>query len=346
MKKISFILVSVMVIAVLSNKIACAEDTGVKLSGQKFYVNFNDCNLMCNGNVYELKGKEYYPIRDIAEKLGFGIDWDGESKTILINTETDNIFSYQLSGYIDNVFMVLYGCKDIDGNIVVEPEYTYISRESCGLLLARSDIADQYKYGYINDNGDVVIPCIYSEATDFSDGLALVRIDEVDSKSCYFINTDGERVNDLYFYGGEVGRFSNGYAPIMKQGIPYPVPEEYDVEDVWSYMDKNFELATDMEFESALNFDKDGYAYVEQNGKWGVIDTDFNFVIDCMYGSINDVSEAFSLYNCTFGDFNISVDGNDISILDSIVVANDKTYLSVEDIQKVFALFTTFELKR
>ena len=146
MKKISFILASFMIIAMLSNETACADDTGVKLNGQKFYINFNDCNLLCNSNVYEMNGKEYYPIRDLAEKLGFVIDWDGGSKTILINTETDNIFSYQLSGYIDNLFMILYGCKDIDGNIAVEPEYTYISGESCGLLSVRSGIEDKYKY--------------------------------------------------------------------------------------------------------------------------------------------------------------------------------------------------------
>lgn len=335
MKKISLILVSVMMTVVLSNEAIHADDTGIKLNRRKFYMNFNECNLLCNNNVYEFNGKDYYPIRNIVEKMGFGIDWNEETETILIDTKTDSIFPYKQESYIDNVFVTFFGCKDIDGNIVVEPEYTYVSDMSCDLLSVRSDITGKYKYGYINNKGEIIIPCIYSEATDFSDGLALVRTDEVDFKSCYFINTEGDRVSDLNFYDGEVGRFSNGYAPIMKQGISYPISEECDVEDVWSYIDKDFNSATDMEFQSAFSFDEDGYACVEQNGKWGAINTDFNFVVDCKYDNMEDAYEALSLYNCTFGNFKINVAGSNVLISDGIVVVNDKTYLSVDDIQKV-----------
>ena len=79
--------------------------------------------------------------------------------------------------------------------------------------------------------------------------------------------------------------FSEGYAVVLKNGYGAPVPPSVSEKNVWSYIDKTGEFVTDLEFEEAYDF-CDGYAKVKVDGKWGMIDTNFNFIIPCQYDDI------------------------------------------------------------
>lgn len=333
MKKIIFILISSLLC--IPNNITTAKANGIvaKHETDSFALSINDCHLFCEGNSYIVDDIRYFSIRDIAEKLGLGIEWNADEKTISINTDSDIIFPYQNSSYNINVISDdLLGYKNYEGNIVIANQYYSASEMFCGLAKVQVCELNRYRYGYINKHGDIVIPCIYTEASDFNDGIALVSLDDstCDTKM-FFIDTNGRKFIDRDFYGGEVGGFNNGYAPIMKEGNPYPLPDD-NIEKVWSYIDTDGELATELEFEKVYGFDDDGYAYVEKNNKWGMIDTEFRFVVDCVYDSYKEVSDFYNTKECGFGDFNISVDGLNKDISDALVVINDKTYLSAKDI--------------
>ena len=325
------ILCSILVL-MCTQSIVNAENTSIQYSGNGFDIAINESLLKCDGNIYSVGNTLYYPIRDISETLGFEVEWNGTTDTISVNTKSDKIFPYQDIEEEADESSALWGYKDINGNDITGCKYVNAAEMCSGLAKVQAGLDRQFKYGYINGLGEEVIPCVYAYARDFSEGIALVRTEDYDERNCFFINMNGELIIEKSFYAGEVGDFHKGYAPIMLQGIPYPVPDD-SVEDVWSYMDVNGQIVTDLRFEFASNFNNNGHAYVKQNGKWGIIDTDFNIVIECNYDNYTDAGIALNTVNCEFGDFNISIDGITRYVSDNMVVVNGTTYLTLSDIE-------------
>lgn len=305
------------------------DDIEYKYTG--YCVSINDCLLNCNGNIYSLDGDMYYPVREISEKLGFDVKWNEASQTIDISTETDKIFPYNNMGYETDGASGLWGYKDIDGNLVVENKYTDAFEMTSGLALVRADLSREFKYGYIDDSGEEVIPCIYYEARSFSDGMALVRIDHPDEGSCFFINKQGERIIDQNFYSAEVGNYSNGCIPVMKQGNPYLVPDD-TTEKIWAYMDDDCNYMTEIKAEYAGSFNDNGYALVRKGWKWGFINTSFEYVVECEHYTYAEAERALGNMPGTIGNFTINVDGVNKEVINKIVVVDGITYMSLDDI--------------
>ena len=93
------------------------------------------------------------------------------------------------------------------GEIVIEPEFDYISEFSDGLAV----ISEDDKEGYINKKGDVVIEPEYRSAYGFADGIALVYDEDY---LPFYINKKGSEVLDnIYVY---VSAFTDdGYAVVV-----------------------------------------------------------------------------------------------------------------------------------
>lgn len=178
----------------------------------------------------------------------------------------------------------LYGYVDGDGNIVIDYKYVGAEEFSEGLALVHKSGAMDGEYGFINADGEEVIPCIYSDACSFSDGAALVtEANHTENEDWYYIDKNGNRLFDTQY--PIMRSFHDGYALVLKEGYGFPVPPSVDIPKKWAYMTKSGELANDMEFDDAYDF-SEGYAIVKNNGKWGVIDTDFNLVVDYKYDNI------------------------------------------------------------
>lgn len=120
-------------------------------------------------------------------------------------------------------------------------------------------------YGYKDSEGNVVIPPRFLKAGDFHENAALVILPE-NPKVLRVIKPDGTYLFDKEF--SAVNNFNSGYALVLAN-------------DDWqySYIDKTGELATQMLFEYAENFDN-GFSRVVFHGESGVIDTKFNFYPD------------------------------------------------------------------
>ncbi len=135
-------------------------------------------------------------------------------------------------------------------------------------------------YGYKDADGNVIVPAKYAKALPFSDGAALVATVE-DPYRWRYIGTDGNYLFEKAFYASN--NFNNGYALVLVKDDPK-----------YSYIDKTGEFATELLFDDAEDF-CGGYARVQIDGKWGVVDTNFNFKVPCQYNSKDEVLGKLNL---------------------------------------------------
>ncbi len=75
----------------------------------------------------------------------------------------------------------------------------------------------------------------------------------------------------------------------------------------FAYINRDGEIAFPLRFDYAYGFSSDGYAYVKNEDKWGVIDTSGKFIIECVYTDIKDYSNGFFLVerNGKYGVFSV-----------------------------------------
>lgn len=166
--------------------------------------------------------------------------------------------------------------------------------------IARVSNSD-YFMGYINTTGKLIIDCMFDEAHDFSEGLAAVHMDgdfgyidrrgRIAVKPKYdkampfsegrafvgitgkefrvkwgLIDSSGKNLTPIHF--DLVGRFSDGLAPVKKDGK-------------WGYIDKHGVYAIEPEFYFAAEF-IDGIAWASdhENGRYGFIDKEGKFLFE------------------------------------------------------------------
>lgn len=226
----------------------------------------------------------YVPLREMNEKLNMSVNWDSKNKSILINEKDKVLYPFEA----DNG---MWGYKDEDGHIIVNPIYYRAYEFSDGRALVQKGPGGNF--GYIDNTGKEVIECKYFEAYSFSNGVALVYIaDYTDADMWTYIDKDGNLLFDKTF---PLARdFNEEYAVVLKEGYGFPVPPGYDIPKRWSYINKNGEFVTDMDFEEAGDF-YNGYACVKNNGKWGVINNSFELVVPYEYENMK-MSEDGNIY--------------------------------------------------
>lgn len=283
------------------------------------------------GKYYNIDGKEYYQLRDIANVLGYKIEWDDDTGTAFIN-QSDKLFPFMVEE------SYLYGYMDINGKTVIEPQYAYAG-EFVDDLAVTAD-ADTKLRGYINPYGETVIDHIYFDAGDFNDGIAYVSISDPEKEipeTAFYIDKSGKKALECEFEPGNQGYFSCGYAYVLTEGGLYPVPPGYESDNKWGYIRKDGSYVEGVSFDTATTF-SDGYALVQKDGKWGFINTDFETVLDFIYDDRESAKHAFSTYTLYYRDFKISMNNKDVLLEDPVVVLNDCIYLSAKDVGKALDL--------
>lgn len=167
-------------------------------------------------------------------------------------------------------------------------------------------------YGYINREGEIVIQPQYSYANTFSEGLAFVRLDKLsDLWACiniyneilftieadyfiegfsegiavanyknryFFIDTNGDKVfNKTFFYARS---FHNSLA----------IVKLYYQNTYNSVINKEGEIVLDSLFEFISDFNN-GYAKIQTKNQRGIIDTNFNVIFwDTTYHFVSTVN--------------------------------------------------------
>jgi hypothetical protein len=118
----------------------------------------------------------------------------------------------------------LWGYRDIDDRVVLEPRFGGAGKFSSGL----APVKFFKKWGYIAPSGAIVIPGRFEQATEFSEGLAAVAVrdDEFELRWGY-IRTDGTLQIEPRFATAEP--FLDGVAEVTlpndEEEIPYLIDD-------------------------------------------------------------------------------------------------------------------------
>ena len=173
-----------------------------------------------------------------------------------------------------------YGYIDIEGKIVINPQFDDARLFKEGLALVRSGTD---KWGYIDKEGKYVVNPQYYSATSFSEGLACVV---TEAGQIQFINTKGDQ--KLIVENADVcGSFSEGLAPFYS-------------EKKWGFLDDDGEVVINPQF-SLIGPFKDGMASIgeydstRKSYKWGFINKKGEILINYQFYSIGNFNKGISV---------------------------------------------------
>lgn len=272
-----------------------AQETKVENMNDKISIDGKEINF--SNPTYTIDDKTYVPLREMFETIGYEVTWLEDEQLIRITSKKQDdsdewlIFQQnQKSGYMDQY-----------GNIKIEAQYDWAYDFVDGIARVGNFVENRYqlpagvndtRWGFINEKGEIITPIHYAYAWDFNEGLALV---EEENGECYYIDQQGNRSQQKV-----VGTkfITQGFVPkLIEGGAPFPMPNP--PMEVWTYVDHNGEVATSKRFEKAREFEGD-LAVVKNNGKYGLIDTNFSTVIDYCYEDLTKIDE--DLYAAKKGD--------------------------------------------
>jgi hypothetical protein len=151
-----------------------------------------------------------------------------------------------------------YGFRDLDGNIVIKPQFDNAEMFSEGY----SAVAIADKWGLIDVKGEYVVKPQHDFLGGVHEGLCSFKQNDRNG----FIDTKGEvKIEPQFFW---VGQFSEGLCAISTD-FRSKEPRKY------GYIDTTGKIVIEFKFESALKFEN-GKAKVQLDGKWLTIDKSGN----------------------------------------------------------------------
>ena len=165
--------------------------------------------------------------------------------------------------------------NSITREIIVEPQFAWVSTFSEGLAFVRGVEGREYQTGFVDLEMNLVLPLpAVMRASGFSEGLSFVRGEEGREDQTGFVDIDGNLIIPLpTVIAG--GKFSNGFAVIIEREwdrdnenptrTATPGPE--------IFIDRSGNKVFGQEFEFADDF-REGFSSVRPyGGNWFFIDT-------------------------------------------------------------------------
>lgn len=158
-----------------------------------------------------------------------------------------------------------YGYIDKTGQWVIEPQFESASDFRDGMAVVKKN--DQY--GVINEKGEVIIDFQFDYLGSFVEGMAAFKVDTEQGQKYGFINTNGEKIIEAKY--DRVSNFHDGLAWV-------------DIAGKFGYVDQHGNEVIPISIETPTNVSgytfldgwyvfKDGYAIVQKDGKWGVLES-------------------------------------------------------------------------
>lgn len=211
-----------------------------------FKININSKSYNPKNDIIVINDRTYLPLREMAELVGYDVEFSQEFKTIELKKKSATD---------------LYPFDMSHGK-------------------SNTSSLETPDWGYEDSNGNIVIEPQYYSAGSFVNGIASVRGGE--NMRSYYINENGDKLFDKDFaYAKD---FCSGYAAVTLNGTYPPSYEEYN----WGFIDitgdiVSREVYSDIKSDAFLY----GYAIVKNfNGLWGVIDRNFNNVVEYKYDDV------------------------------------------------------------
>lgn len=186
-----------------------------------------------------------------------------------------------------------YGFIDGTGKEVIPCIYLGAENFSEGLAAVQTD----GKWGFVNKMGEPVIPFIYDAAVEFNDGLARVY---TKAKGIQYINKEGHIVISNFYSGGVYisNDFREGLAPVM-------IPEDPSSKNTFfiggvglksGYMNKNGKISPFIyDSQDVVVIIGEGIIKVKKDGKSGLMNSNLEEFVPCIYDDISPFSEGLAL---------------------------------------------------
>ncbi len=237
-----------------------------------FEYNYHDLgNFASNGLAYAKK--------DFDSKFGY-ID---ENENYVIPPKFDKAKDFDSSGFaavnigfepnydpmtdMQPLSLGKWGFIDEQGNFVIEPKYDEIAKVRNGRAIVKMN----EKYGYINLEENIMIEPIYDNLIflDYDGAAGFILNNRVG-----LIDKHGNIAIEAQYLS--IGEFKNGIA--MYTSLDYKM----------GYISETGEILTEPVFSNLKYFDENGYAQAANENGWGVIDNQYNFVIQPQSWAIGD----------------------------------------------------------
>jgi hypothetical protein len=276
-------------------------------------------------------GKDFGTLDEKGEstrtfKDGYAVDADTEYPFALVDItgkvvkDIDDCsaiyeFSEGMAGF-KSKSNSLYGFIDINGNKVIEPDYTGFTGFKEGISRVSQNINGKTRYGYINTKGQILVPFEeYQAAGAFSDGLAMIKKDS----TYYFMNKNGKLLELPRKYdalsefksGFAVGTINDKNGPNTYYYINTDLKEAFNItargawgfwedvavvnkDGVYEMINKKGEMIKRLEGIDFLKFTREGKLAVRENNKWGFVNTKGEMVIKPQYDSCDSYNEGYA----------------------------------------------------
>ena len=256
-------------------------------------------------------------IHDVTTGFYFFINTKGEKlKTVVRYCELISNMGYNVEGFSSGLAAVKvnnkWGYLDKSGKMAIYPKYSEANRFSGGYASVKvgkknfiidsvgheSEIIngniktikkftdgiapylDQNGlFGFINTNGIVLTEAKYISVGPFVNHIAWVKNSTF---GVGYINNEGEEFIKPQFNVGYNFDQYNGFARVK-------------INNAWYYVNKDFRLVkiSSITITNGGDF-SDGLAMAEQNGKFGFINYDFNWVIKPQFDGARDFKNGFA----------------------------------------------------
>lgn len=166
----------------------------------------------------------------------------------------------------------MWGYSDETGEILIKPQFDLAGE----FLTPLTWVKKGDKYAYINSDGKFITRFKFDEAGYFNSGMANVS----KGKRNFRINQQGKKTKQLGIPSCGIGRkvhFHTYHDPIKDKigRIKYKLTDEgrswVKERPLWDAIKENY----------------DGLAAVQQNGKWRIMNLDYEFISDYKYDDID-----------------------------------------------------------
>ena len=188
-----------------------------------------------------------------------------------------------------------YGYFDLEGKIVINPQFEYATAFREGLALVKTT-GENGKWGFIDESGKFIINATYKDASVFQEGLAWVVSDNTAPTA---IDKKGE-IKFTLKEAEEVRLFSEDLAAFSKVD---------STNTLWGFVDKSGKQVITPQFESVGNFNNGKCAVRNKEGKWGYIDKSGKIIINFQFDGASEFKNDKAVVRLDDKDGVIDQDG-------------------------------------
>jgi hypothetical protein len=230
------------------------------------------------------------------------------SNTTVLKTESDNYFITILSGETRDV----YGVIDSSDNQIIPEEYLYIEYAFSNYFIACTQSG---KLGVIDDKNNVVVDFDYDIVQKLK-GKNIIQTTKATEKITEIYSEKLEKICEL-----ENATVSNktDYVRVYSDSEQYYFDdvgnEIYNVDildadlystiinNSWGFCDKENTIKIECKYDRATEFNQYGFAGILLDGKWGVVNSDGEIIVEPSYeiSSSQDPSFVGKYYQVQYG---------------------------------------------